>query len=281
MARGELQRRLRHFRNNILLSNVYQPLGIRAVFLGMKGTALKAVIQISEASDALNLHDLAQCYFGKNGYVLSRRNEYPKLSATINVGTGIRHPNVMGWGTLGGIFTRANDTHIYGLSNNHVIANFNHANDGDPIFHNIHGEVGKLFNWLTLLDFPQINYIDAALVRLSTQHLPLWNAPRPSSGQWLAPQVGMQVVKRGFATDERYGVIRLVNGEASAGWSGRNYFFSGIIEIEGIDHPFSTGGDSGSVVLSWPDLYMVGIIFATVENFSWALPISGIKPLLG
>ena len=123
--------------------------------------------------------------------------------------------------------------------------------------------------------------MDAALVRLNPRFLAQWLPPRPSSGQWMHPTVGMQVVKNGFATQTRHGVIRFVDGQGSAALSGRTYHFSGIIGIEGLDGQFSDHGDSGSVVLSWPECYMVGVIFAKVDHFCWALPISRIQPLLG
>ncbi|MGB5819555.1 MAG: hypothetical protein WBG90_08725, partial [Saonia sp.] len=188
---------------------------------------------------------------------------------------------VLGWGTLGGIFTRVNDSKIYGLSNNHVIADFNRGQVGDSIFHETHGQVGTLFNWFTLLESPAINYMDAALVQISPQYLAQWHQPRPIGGGWLEPRVGVQVVKNGFATHLTKGLITLVEGGGSVTFSGRKYHFSGIIEIEGLDGPFSKDGDSGSLVLSLPDYHMVGIIFATLGLFSWALPISRIRPLLG
>jgi hypothetical protein len=256
-------------------------LGIQSVFSNGISVCQKALIHVDEESEIAKIQSLATAYFGAKGYTLYSRSKKPRLTANINVGSGIRHWNANGWGTLGGIFTRANDTRVYGISNSHVIANFNTGQVGDSIVHPTQGQTGTLFNWFTLREFPAVNYMDAALVQISPQHLAQWRPPRPNGGGWLAPRVGMQVVKNGFATQRKEGFITMVDGEGSVTFSNRRYHFSGIIEIEGVDGLFSTDGDSGSVVLSLQDHYLVGILFAALDHRSWALPISRIQPLLG
>lgn len=282
MTANGRQAQVRRFGREVLFSGKYPEFCIRSIFITMTGATQKVVIYVGEGMMSPALHPLAIAYFGRTGYALVHQHEYARGTSTVDVGTGIRHPNVFGWGTLGGIFTRANDTHIYGLSNNHVIANLNHAQAGETIFHATQGEVGTLFNWLTLRESPGINYIDAALVRIDPRYLAQWNPPRPSTGQWMAPQMGMRVVKNGFTTPHiTEGIITHEDGQGTTTFAGRTYHFSGIIQIQGLDGPFSRDGDSGSIVLSLPDYHMVGIIFAKVGVFSWALPISRIKPLLG
>ena len=276
-----LHTQLLRFSREVLLSDHHEEMGIQSLFMGNPKTGRQVTIHVSEQASQLKIIELATAYFGIKGFSLVERSQKPVFSASIGVGSGIRHCNANGWGTLGGIFTRVNDTHIYGVSNSHVIANFNEGQQGDSIIHQVHGQMGTLFNWFTLMEFPAVNYMDAALAQVDPQHLAQWYPPRPNGGGWLVPQVGMQVVKNGFATQSREGLITMVDGEGSVTFANRRYHFSGIMEIRGIDGPFSSDGDSGSVVLSLADHHMVGILFAALDNISWALPISRIKPLLG
>ena len=272
---------IHRFAREVVFSGAYPELELQAVFYGYSMGAKLPVLLTGQPGESAILYRLIRRYFGNTACQILPREERAQLSSNIAVGNGIRHPLFIGWGTLGGIFTRANDTHVYGLSNNHVIANFNNGNKGDTILHPDLGVIGTLFNWFTLLAPPQVNYMDAALVQLDPKYQAQWHPPRPATGQWMHPNVGMRVVKNGYASQTTHGVITFIGGQGSAALSGRTFNFSGIIEIQGLEGHFSDHGDSGSVVLSWPERYMVGVVFAKVGDFSWALPISRIQTLLG
>lgn len=73
----------------------------------------------------------------------------------------------LGFGCVGGFFRFPAQNTIYGISNNHVIADFNNCQVGDPVFDIDNQQVGGLTHWISL-DRRGINYIDAALFEYST-----------------------------------------------------------------------------------------------------------------
>ena len=173
-------------------------------------------------------------------------------------------------GRLGGLFTFADGTNnVYGISNNHVIANLNNANVGDPICDVNNNKIGALQAWVHLYPANSINTTEFAIFKLDD----------PSQAQWVSwganarpngfaiPSVGMHVnypSPAGIST----GRIDLLNYPIQTSWNGVNYIFNGCLRIipSGIT-PFSYHGDSGGAIYTDNNM-LLGIIVAINENNS-------------
>lgn len=275
-----LQKQVKLFEKEVLFNDEHHKLDIQSIFIDHKEKDRRAIVIIGKKGKISKLTSLMEHYFKAHTYKIVRKEEPPQLTNGVQTGRGVRHINATGWGTLGGIFNRANDSATYGLSNNHVLARLNNCNVGDPIVYESNAVVGTLFNWFQLQLPPKINKMDAALFKIGAGQNPSWVPPKPSSGNWIGPKINMKVVKNGLATGLTEGVIKSYNGSAKINFEGQIYNFSGIMSIQGLNGVFNNPGDSGSVILSKSGNYMVGLVFAKHNEYCWALPISRIKPLL-
>ena len=92
--------------------------------------------------------------------------------------TSIIRDGNCGAGCVGGFFTMGNSPDIYGISNNHVIANLNDCRVGDLIRHEASGlTAGELSHWVPLKthnDNDKINQIDMALFRIEQGETLQW-----------------------------------------------------------------------------------------------------------
>jgi len=181
------------------------------------------------------------------------------------------------------------------LSNNHVLANENDCNAGDPIHQpgpidlspTPATQVGILERWVPI-DFSNggENYVDCATA---------WCVPgnhgrpnvvrrdfiRPNAGLWsyftvsgqtIQPTSGLQVGKSGRTTQLTSGSIVDLNASISVSYSGKVANFKDQITITGNrGSPFSAGGDSGSLIWSWDETRSpVGLLFAGGRDYTFA-----------
>lgn len=274
----ELQQLVCRFQKEVMLNDKFEHLDILAVFIDMKEKIRRAIIIIQENCDQDAVEKLAKQYFKTRSYKVISREGRPKGTALLESGQGIRHSRGDGWGSLGGFFRRDNDEHIlYGLSNNHVIANINDASAGDQIICENNVIAGELFNFIPLKPPPEINYVDAALFRLDPLHASKWNPASPKG--IVGPRINLAVYKRGQTTGLTKGFVEAYNGFVKVMIGGRQMNFGNVIAIKGVSTSFNMPGDSGSIVLT-KNHYMLGIVFAKFHDLCYALPISEIKPLL-
>ncbi len=83
----------------------------------------------------------------------------------LNSSTQIFANNDSGVGTVGGFF-KFKDEGIFGITNNHVIANANDCNIGDAVYqYGTNALIGTLQHWVTL-ESSKVNYLDIALFKL-------------------------------------------------------------------------------------------------------------------
>ena len=191
------------------------------------------------------------------------------------IGFSIGHPDITA-GTLGARVVDA-EGNVFALSNNHVVANNNNAELGDPILQPGPFDGGTISNDAigTLADFEPFdfsgdNLIDAAIVAVapnaisgSTPEGVAYGAP---STQTQAATLGMGVQKYGRTTGFTQGTVEEVNVtvsvciEASFFRCTRTATFVDQISIS--DGNFSAGGDSGSLIVSQNENRPVGLLFA-------------------
>lgn len=202
------------------------------------------------------------------------------------IGFSVGHPDITA-GTLGARVT--DGTRFFILSNNHVMANSNNANIGDPILqpgaYDGGSEPGDVIG--TLYDFEPISFssnntMDAAIavvngddVSGSTPSTAGYGAP---STTIVSPSVGMGVQKYGRTTGHTFGTVEETNVTVSICFATRGPFncvqsatFVGQFTIT--DGSFSDGGDSGSLIVTSSGANPVGLLFAGSSTRTIANPI--------
>ena len=194
--------------------------------------------------------------------------------------------------TAGTIGARATDgSRIFALSNNHVFANSNQARRGDAILQPgvaDGGSNGDSFG--TLHDFEEIrfcrgplcgdNRIDAAIALTSSEDLgtatPSNGYGTPRSGSTEA-SLGQKVQKYGRTTGHTRGRVTGINAVINVNYRTGVARFVDQIMIQSSSGMFSTGGDSGSLIvtdgLGFSDRRPVGLLFAGSQTHTIANPI--------
>ena len=189
-------------------------------------------------------------------------------------GVSVGHRDITA-GTLGCFVTI--DAGVAILSNNHVLADENRAEIGDPIIQPAQYDdggapddvVAHLAEYVPL-QATGINRVDAAVATLTD--------PRSAScaellgvgaisDQFVAPQdaLGLQVVKVGRTTGITTGVVTAFNvSKVVVEYdTSQTMRFDGQLEIQSTDsQDFSLGGDSGSLIVTAEGHRPVGLLFA-------------------
>lgn len=183
-----------------------------------------------------------------------------------------------GRGSVGGFFRFHGASDIYGISNNHVIANINNCNIGDPIFDESGSTIGALTHWRILNGANGFNLVDVALFKYNgAAGPPAWRI-----GAGLThPKGFIEPLKNGrvympLEQGVRQGWISNAHTDLYMDFllCGQHFAFTHLIEIKSLNgSPFSEPGDSGSVVLS-SNHYIVGLILGTSKDTttSYAIP---------
>lgn len=212
----------------------------------------------------------------------------------VRPGFSVGHPRVTA-GTIGaGCYDLTpfpgKPPRYYILSNNHVIANSNNANLGDPIIQpgRVDGGrvpqdvIGRLSRFVPI-SFPQpgqaprCNYVDAAIAQVPFHLLDrdiYWNGYPSSLFKAAAP--GMIVKKTGRTTDFTTGRVTAINATVNVNYGGGRIakFCRQIVTTD-----MSAGGDSGSLVLD-TDNEPVGLLFAGSSTATILNPIAWVQGLL-
>ena len=213
----------------------------------------------------------------------------------VPIGVSTGHPGV----TAGTIGARVTDgRQVFALSNNHVFANGNDARPGDNLLQPgvVDGGRNPDDALGTLQDFEPIqycsavicpdNHIDAAIALTSTDDLSRdtpeggYGTPRSST---VEASLGMKVQKYGRTTGQTEGTITGINAVIDVQYRGGSVRFVDQIIIT--DGTFSTGGDSGSLVVTrgylWGDRRPVGLLFAGSDTYTVANPIDVVLERFG
>lgn len=219
-----------------------------------------------------------------NASDLDTKAHFPR-PVPIGVSTG--HAGVTA-GTLGARVT--DGTRTFALSNNHVYANNNNAELGDGLLQPGAVDGGRAPDDVlaTLHDFEPIrfcrgllcpeNQIDAA-VALTTEDDVGFATPENGYGaprtQTAAATIGMRVQKYGRTTGHTIGRVTGINATIDVNYRTGTARFEGQILVS--DGSFSTGGDSGSLVVTkgllGADRRPVGLLFAGSDTNTIVNPI--------
>jgi hypothetical protein len=205
----------------------------------------------------------------------------------VPIGVSTGHPGV----TAGTIGARVTDRlRVFALSNNHVFANNNAGRPGDNLLQPgvADGGMDPDDALGTLYDFEPIqfcggiacprNRIDAALALTTPEDLGTgtpkdgYGSPRPET---MEATLGMKVQKYGRTTGHTIGRVTGINATIDVNYRMGNARFEGQIVISG--DGFSTGGDSGSLIVTKgllaADRRPVGLLFAGSSTSTLANPI--------
>ncbi len=171
----------------------------------------------------------------------------------------------------------------YALSNNHIYADENRASIGDDVLQPgpYDGGQDPRDKIGTLADFQDIlfskdasNQIDAAIAQCTPATLGN-SAPNGSftpSRTTAAATVGLAVKKYGRTTGLTHGEVRAVNATVDVTYdSGTARFIGQIVVTPGT---FSSGGDSGSLIVTENGNNPVGLLFAGSDTDTIANPIN-------
>jgi hypothetical protein len=205
----------------------------------------------------------------------------------VPIGVSIGHPEI----TAGTICCRVRDASgkVYVLSNNHVLADSNHASRGDNVLQPgpFDGGVHPRDTIGTLRRFVRIrfcnascppNTMDAAIALSSTALLGKATPPdgygTPDS-TIVSPSIGQRVIKYGRTTAQTRGRISAINATVNISYdsSGTARFVNQIIISPG---NFSSPGDSGALVVGASGRNArkpVGLLFAGGSTTAVATPI--------
>lgn len=215
---------------------------------------------------------------------LSYKGRYRPAPGGVSVG----HYKITA-GTLGCLVSR--NRALYILSNNHVLANSNNANTGDPITQpgpydggKVPSDVlAKLAQFVPIKFNGPVNQVDCAIAQTSTRLVSKLNKCIGKIGRQSMPcKLNLLVKKCGRTTQFTKGRIIDCNATVRVGYgtSGVALFQDQFI-VESLSRsPFSAGGDSGSLIVSDEGNNPVGLLFAGSTEITIANPIDRVLSAL-
>ncbi|XHX79163.1 MAG: hypothetical protein RBJ76_04300 [Stenomitos frigidus ULC029] len=186
-------------------------------------------------------------------------------------------------GTLGCLVTKSSGSAVthYILSNNHVLANSNSANINDMILEPGPVDGAGATPIAKLTDFELIklgggqNFVDAAIAEVlnigdvEADILTIGNIQNPP----VPAAVFQSVRKHGRTTQHTVGIITDLSADIQVRFGGQIATFDDQLAITGMNGPFSSGGDSGSLIVDAVTRHPVGLLFAGGGNTTFANPI--------
>jgi len=207
----------------------------------------------------------------------------------VSFGAGISHARG-GQGSLGCVVIKPQDDVWYALSACHVLALGGEARPDDmivePSAKNDDGSPNaNAAPFAVLVDFEPLraggvaNTFDAAIARLDqktdvTADIPLVGSPQAP----LMNAVPFQSVhKYGAGTGSTIGIVTDAANHITLTLDDNSYFFSGVIQVIGAGGPFSSGGDSGALVVDALTRRPIGLVIGGVGQRTFVGPI---KPAL-
>ncbi len=192
------------------------------------------------------------------------------LARPTKCGVSVGH-HAITTGTLGCLVKRQGSDDHYILSNNHVLANVNDAAVGDPIL-----EPGPLdggvpddpiaeLTEFEPLDFSGPNRIDAAIAavlrRDQVEPEVLGGIGRPQKPV-IPGALYQSVRKHGRTTLHTIGVVMDLAADINVRYGTKSAAFEDQLAVAGVGGQFSSGGDSGALVVDAVTRRPVGLLFA-------------------
>jgi hypothetical protein len=235
------------------------------------------------------------------GMFIAQNDPRDRLERPVPIGVSSGHPDVTA-GTIGARVIDA-DGNVYALSNNHVYANQNDANIGDSILQpgSFDGgidpadKIGELFEFQQLKFYGnRTNTLDAAIASTTINEVGRSTLPegygmpssiifgdRDANGFFDDTEdlLGLAVQKFGRTTGLTHGNIAEINVTISVCYENcdsqitrKSALFIDQVRIVGSDNQiFSTGGDSGSLIITDdPRKKVVALLFAGSDTSTLA-----------
>jgi len=218
------------------------------------------------------------------------RERHPR---PVPIGVSVGHVAASG----GTIACRTTDgCHTYLLSNAHVVAQTNSGQIADHVVQPGPSDGGTSpadFIGVLAYSVPIImsdtasNKVDAAIVTTASA---LVGTATPSTGYGqpktrpTPPAIGLNVMKFGRTTEMTYGYIDAINATVLVTYGNQTARFIGQIFIKTDSGDFSSGGDSGSLVVASGgnrERRPVGLVFASGSGLTAANPIADVLGAVG
>ena len=201
-----------------------------------------------------------------------------------SAGVSVGHYSITA-GTAGCVVERHPATDRFILSNNHVLANSNDGQLGDPILEPgpIDGgdpanPIGTLHDYEPIMFDGPSNSYDAAIARLIIQTD--MTPDIPQVGRVARPPVTaalyQSVRKFGRTTRHTVGVIVDLSADIRVQFGTKVAAFDNQLAVLGAGGDFSAGGDSGSLIVEAVSLRPVALLFAGGTGTTFGSPIQPI-----
>ncbi|MBC8357013.1 MAG: hypothetical protein H8E66_34005 [Planctomycetes bacterium] len=203
-----------------------------------------------------------------------------RLARPVPIGVSVGSPSITA-GTLGCRITITDfsqeqpTVEHFILSNNHVLADENFGIPVDTLIlqpgpfdggTSPEDSIGLLFDYVPLiLDDSSHNVVDAAIAITTIGETGVATPPEGYGVPQVEPLeafVGLKLQKYGRTTRHTRGAVDAINATVRVQYSTGIGLFVDQIIIKGSKGKFSDGGDSGSLIVSDPSKYPVGLLFA-------------------
>lgn len=199
-------------------------------------------------------------------HAFPHRGRYRPASGGVSVG----HYQITA-GTLGCLVRRNGNAYI--LSNNHVLANSNNASIGDPILQpgpydggqNPSDRIARLSDFEQVKFGNQVNFMDAAIAETTLSYVQPTNMCIGKINSQPLDCFRFLIVKKcGRTTQFSRGIVSDCDATVRVGYgsAGSAIFQDQIIILSFPSVPFSSPGDSGSLILAEFLNRPVGLLFA-------------------
>ncbi len=232
--------------------------------------------------------DLANCSsYGTSSRVACVRLRQRYLKRPVPAGVSVGHPRITA-GTLGCLVQKGRKHFI--LSNNHVLANGNEAQTGDPVLqpgpydggkNTPRYRIGRLSQFVPIAFDGRPNQVDAAIAETELKSVKAEICSIGKVAGLARLRRGLVVQKHGRTTGPTRGLLSGLYAKIWVDYDGKAALFEGQLRLEGGRIPFSAGGDSGSLIVDL-DGRAVGLLFAgsELENITFANPIRAVLKAL-
>lgn len=195
----------------------------------------------------------------------------------LTVNSIIRRQNSPFIGLIGGFFRFDGGKDTYGISCNHVLADYKNCATGDAITDENGKPVGTLSHWL-LLEEGFVNAAEFALFRVLPEYTPVWNSAdatwKPTG--YAKPQLNAEVrFTKGKGTESQ-GRISDVSHPVKISSPTATYHIENCIQVDAMNNTvFSVSGDSGGAVYAGNELLGIILGIAHGGKKTFVVPFEG------
>jgi len=213
-------------------------------------------------------------------FVVAQRARFRPVQGGISTGLAVDEVGFKFAGTLGAIVIDSDDdSTVCGLSNNHVFADENRAQDdaiavqpGTLDSTAAGGKVGTLHRYEPLKFDNKRNWMDAGLAKITSAADPtIYGIGIPAGSA--VPALNATVRKSGRTSGLTEGIVRAVRFDVfNVEYDQGMVRVDDCIVIEGTSGSFSRAGDSGSVIIDAKGK-VVALLFAGSDQVTYAIPI--------